>query len=644
MATFTKKLSNDNRYSITLVVNEQSTSISNNTSTISYTLTATKSSGGGYWTASKTNPVKVKINGNTLVDKNVAYDFRDSTPQTITLATGTTTIQHEVDGTKTISCSGYFKDNSNSLGSATASGSLKLTDIPRLSYARLSNDNVDLGTEITIYIEKVNNEYTHTLSYIFGNATGTIGTNISDSTTWTPSLNLANQIPSSTSSGGIIKCETYLGNELIGYVNTLITLNVPSSIIPNVVFTDISEAGDVPSSWVSNGNHVYVKTKSKVALTLFGNSYYGATISSYKISYYGGELLTNTLTTNFITTSGNITFTGQATDTRNRTNNITNTINVVDYNPPTLSVFEIQRCDTNGNIDNNGNYCLITYTGSISSCLNQNTPNAVYKIGYKIQGTENYTYITLATNTNSYSESGMLYTDGIYPANRGSGTKLQLPATNTYDIEFFVKDYFSETKNYQTIDTGFDLLNFNPSGKSMAIGKVSEALPNEELLEVALKTKFYEKVEAEDVDANDINANDISSTSMSTTLFNATTGNFDGITVNNADPYQTTTGNLTISKTSGNSTCTGTYYKYGKIVMVNVAISTTGTTNAGSNIFEGTIDNITPAINTMLSGYVGNRAILGGFGADNKFVIRNASTSNISSGSTINIRGTFIVE
>ena len=40
-----------------------------------------------------------------------------------------------------------------------------------------------------------------------------------------------------------------------------------------------------------------------------------------------------------------------------------------------------------------------------------------------------------------------------------------------------------EYTNLQLLDAGFDLMNFNASGKAMAIGKVSEAGANEELLE-----------------------------------------------------------------------------------------------------------------------------------------------------------------
>lgn len=123
MAKFTKTMSGDSRYSIELEVKETSTS--GNESIVSYTLKAIKSSGSGFYTSNSNNPVKVTLDGEDVVDKKVSYDFRNKT--SITLASGTKPIEHNPDGTKTLTCKGYFKDANNSLGNATASGNLELT-------------------------------------------------------------------------------------------------------------------------------------------------------------------------------------------------------------------------------------------------------------------------------------------------------------------------------------------------------------------------------------------------------------------------------------------------------------------------------------------------------------------------------------
>lgn len=297
---------------------------------------------------------------------------------------------------------------------------------------------------------------------------------------------IAPYMTNTTTASVLASLYTYTSDgNLVGDSNVYFNVSLNNNIVPSVSFSSVSEAGDVPSSW-----GVYVKTKSRVALGLTASGIYGSTISGYGISYYGGSIQNASGTTSYLTQAGSTTFTGQVTDTRGRSASTTTTINVIDYYNPTISTAQVQRCDVDGNIDNNGEYMYISYGASISPVSNKNTPSAVYKVGYRVQNTGDYQYVPLTTNANSYSASGMLYTDGIYAANRGSGTKVQFSSSNTFDIQFYVQDYFTNSTNVQTLDTGFDLMNFNPSGKAMAIGKVSEAGANEELFEVGMNTNI----------------------------------------------------------------------------------------------------------------------------------------------------------
>lgn len=468
----------DGRY-LKLSVVEESYSIENNTSTLKWTF---ESIGGSssYYTIYNYGAY---VNGTQVYDGNSGLKTKNYTshslPVTKGSTSGTITITHKDDGSADpVPFVLYGKVYKS--GTASFTGSVDLTTIPRASQPRLSSSNITMGSAVTIYTDRVSTSFTHTIRYWFGNANGTIATNVTDSVSWTPSVDLANQIPSATSGIGSIYCDTYSNGTLIGTKEVGITLNVPSNIIPSVSFTNVSEAGDVPSSW-----GIYVKNKSRIALAISGSGAYGSVISGYRISYYGGAVLTQSATTSYLTQSGSTTFTGQVTDTRGRSASATTTINVVDYYNPTISTAQVQRCDANGNIDNNGEYMYISYGASISSCSNKNTPSAVYKVGYRVHNTGNYTYVNLTTNANSYSANGMLFSDGIKAAS-SSGIKVQFSTNNTYDIQFYVKDYFMEYTNLQLLDAGFDLMNFNPSGKAMAIGKVSEASANEELLEIAL--------------------------------------------------------------------------------------------------------------------------------------------------------------
>ena len=151
MATFTRTLSNNSNYYIQLTITEilPSDYLTTNKTDVNYNLTMTKTSGTGYWDNSARNNVKVIIAGSTIVNKNIAYDFRGSTPKTIVLASGKVTgIEHNTDGTKTIAVSGSFSDPTGDLGSATASGNVVLTNIPR--YTNVTSWTVTSKTETSV--------------------------------------------------------------------------------------------------------------------------------------------------------------------------------------------------------------------------------------------------------------------------------------------------------------------------------------------------------------------------------------------------------------------------------------------------------------------------------------------------------------
>lgn len=133
MALQTKSISakgSNGHHTFTLTVTENSTSVSGNTSSISWSF---KISGSGNydWRYSSTVPVtyKVVINGTTYSGNIMKYDGHTTT----TLKSGSNTITHNSDGKKSISYSFSVSSISASYlpGSASNSGSMTLTTIPR---------------------------------------------------------------------------------------------------------------------------------------------------------------------------------------------------------------------------------------------------------------------------------------------------------------------------------------------------------------------------------------------------------------------------------------------------------------------------------------------------------------------------------
>lgn len=382
-------------------------------------------------------------------------------------------IQHNSDGTKTVSWEWYIKTGTSALGTLNPSGTRTLTTIPRASQPSISA-NPTLGSQITIYTNRVSNTFTHTLRYQFGNATGTIATNVTETATWTPAIILAQQIPNAESGTGTIYCDTYSGTTLIGTKSVKFTASVPANITPSISLSNPIIGGSAPTSW-----GIFVKGKSTASYTITGTGNQGSTIRQYQSSVSGYSYNTASVTTGILYSAGTQTISAKVIDSRGRQATTSKTFNVVDYYNPSFTAVQIQRVDQNGNLDDNGEYAYFHFAGSVSSCSGNN--KGTFKIAYRIKNTGSYTEKTLATNQQSINQSGFITSDGTQ-----SGTKIEFENTNTYDIKFMITDAFITVENKQELDTGFDLINWNPNGKAMAIGKVSEATGDDKLLEVAL--------------------------------------------------------------------------------------------------------------------------------------------------------------
>ena len=185
------------------------------------------------------------------------------------LGTVSRTVNHASDGSKSLTISAVFQIRATIsgtyYGTISASANITLDSIPRAS--SVSAANMTLGSAGTITISRASSSFTHTLTYSFGNTSGTIATKTTaTSVSWTPALSLASQIPNATSGTCTITCTTYNGNTNIGSKTCTFSLSVPASVKPTISSLSASRIdGEVPSAW-----GIYVQTKSKVKLTING--------------------------------------------------------------------------------------------------------------------------------------------------------------------------------------------------------------------------------------------------------------------------------------------------------------------------------------------------------------------------------------
>ena len=239
MATYTKA---SGYYTLSLDVTQSSQSTANNTSTL--TLTIKLITGSTYFSDVRVGYKAAVTGGTPNPAVNVGYSSAAQISmqknQTKTLWTGTVTVAHNSDGTKTIAAGAITAQLQTQTGnivpniSLSNSTALTLTTIARQSTVSTTASSNVMGNARTITITRNNSSYTHTLTYEFGSATGTIATKTANtSVSWTVPTSLAAQVATgSVQSTGTIYCKTYSGDTQIGTTTSCtFTAKIPTSTV-----------------------------------------------------------------------------------------------------------------------------------------------------------------------------------------------------------------------------------------------------------------------------------------------------------------------------------------------------------------------------------------------------------------------------
>lgn len=451
------------KYKITITQNSQS--VANNTSNVTVSVRVYRTNTG--YTTYGTGTVYCTING-TQYTESISSDDK-ITSSGIVLFSKTLNIAHNADGTKTLATSARISHQMFS--SSSQSYSQALTTIPRATTPTLSATSVNMGASITINMPRASSSFDHTLTYKFGSATGTIGTDLGTSKAWTVPLSLANQIPSATSGACTITCKTYNGSTLIGTKTVSFTAKVPSSIVPSI--SSITAAEAVTGLAAKFG--AYIQNKSKLKVTINASGSYSSTIKAYKTTIAGKSYTASSFTSGVITTSGTVTISTTVTDSRGRTASKSITVSVLAYTAPKISKFTAYRVNSEGVQDYEGKSVKCLYAWTISALGNKN--DKTYLFEYKAKTSSTWT--SLASGGEYSFNSERIFSDiALVDA--------------SYDLRLTVSDYFGSAVAYMEIPTAFTLLDFHSGGKGLAFGKVSEIADE---MEIDLDVNFYRNIQ-----------------------------------------------------------------------------------------------------------------------------------------------------
>ena len=324
---------------------------------------------------------------------------------------------HNADGTGMATVGSYYSSGYGNM--PYEEFTLTLTKIARASQPSINtypgnSPDITAGTACTIHMNKQAN-FTHKVSYWFGNKKGTIATGVVDNCSWTPPTSLLDQIPNASTGSGTISVETYSGSTKIGETKSCgFTLHLPNNSEPTIGTITLTEQH---AGVKAKNANVTVQQISKKLVSVPVSAKYSASIKT--VTCDGVTLSNNNGTyTGYISNKSNGTYKITATDSRGLQSSNTVTQTFYEYDKPFITATLKRESETSAE-------GTLSVSGSYSTILS-NT------LSMTIQRNDSYSPTTvlpsLSNGNISYSKS---YTDLNYVQN--------------FTIKVKVTDGFSES-------------------------------------------------------------------------------------------------------------------------------------------------------------------------------------------------------
>ena len=459
-----------------------SQNIPNNNSNIIFNVYLVSSESWATINSSATKKITLYVNNTAISTKEVAGLASLSGNQKKLILSKGYTVNHNTDGTKTITVKASFGIAVTLSGTyygtvhAPASGTQSITidRIPRVSTPTTSG-TLNVGSTITINTNTENATlFKHTIQYSLNNSSWTnIATNVGASTTWTLPSALATARTSAKTGTVYIRCITYAGTSNLGNKVISRTYNITSSYAAPSVALTVSQTNDASIAQ-------YIRGQSSVTLSATATLKHSAKAAKY-VFKYGDTTKTVTSTSS----SARVTFTLPANaaasyaysvtlmDSRGYTASQSGTVTTVAYSTPAISGLTVTRGDYDGTTfteNSKGNNLRIVAHCTLTSLSSANAKN--YKIEYRLNNVTTYTTLVNTTAASSYAASIIRYTDAIFSENA------------SYVIRFTLSDSFGTISQIADVSSQKVLMNFSANGKAMCIGGIASV---DDALEIALE-------------------------------------------------------------------------------------------------------------------------------------------------------------
>ena len=442
---------------LNVYVDQALQSITANTSTVNWRMTVSRT--GAYYTHNKQGDSTLSLN---LDGQNVHYSYPiwETSGEEYTLASGSSTISHNADGTKTLPISCTFNPNNGLHRTITVSASLSLTTIPRSSSVSVSAGVI--GSSVTININRQSSSFKHTVRYAWAGKSGTIATNVDTFATWIIPVDFANDIPNSASGTGTIFVDTYSGNTKTGTQSTTFTASVPANVKPTFTGVSLSDLNGAAQNLIPSGNtFIQVISNIKVAFNGAVGSY-GSSITGYYAEIVGKNQSTssNGGSLGIMNYHGTIKIRASVSDSRGRWSDTKEvSVTVLEYFAPALS-FSIARTGSTSStltVTRNAKIAPLTVSGS-----QKNTMSLTFKAARL--GTTNF-QVDTGPATGSWTSISSL-------VNSQANLAGNYLANQSWVVIGTLEDKFTRTEFMVNVATESVVLSYDRSG--VGINKIRE--------------------------------------------------------------------------------------------------------------------------------------------------------------------------
>ena len=354
---------------------------------------------------------------------------------------------------------------------------------------------VNLGESITVALKSSNWTYrpvTTNIGYKCGNTSGTI--RLSPAGTlpthweadWTAPLNLGVEFPDQTSSYVEITVETEYYNimnqteTILGAVTVRLEVRVPDN---DNTKPDVSAEITPVSNLGADFDGMFIKglTGLRADLTMTGK--YGAGIAEYATTVQGVTVSENPAAFQNISISGTLIVSISATDTRGFTRTVSQYVQVLPYDKPSVIPFSGQskvvcvRCLKDGTVNNKGEYVLIKAGRKFSSLSGANSCTLRYR--YKAASAVDYSEWATILDEDAEGDGISIVPEGVI-----------LTAKTAYTFQIGVVDAVGNYANITIPVPGARrTFQLGEGGRNVSVGQFCD-YSHEDAFDIAFTTYF----------------------------------------------------------------------------------------------------------------------------------------------------------